>query len=171
MLSHGRPGSLREAGVVLARALLEFQAVHLVAIFARASYRSGGLSELDGSPEGWVEARPAMDAGLGEWLAESVETRSNSNAESRIQRCVGRESGWSSASGHGRGPTSLDAERRIEDVGDEPHPAVEVRPPLRAATQDGGSPPIRSHGSCCGKTSGSPEPSSCSAATPVTIRK
>lgn len=58
-------GDRTRAGVELARVLLEFEAVHLVNIFARSSYRSGGLSELGGSPDGWLAARPAMDAGLG----------------------------------------------------------------------------------------------------------
>lgn len=58
------------ARVEMAREVLGFQQVKLVNIFALPSYRSGGLSELGGTPPGWLAARPGMEHALG--VADAV---------------------------------------------------------------------------------------------------
>lgn len=50
----------------LAREVLGFERVRLVNLFALPSYRSGGLSELGGEPDGWLAARPELEDGLGQ---------------------------------------------------------------------------------------------------------
>lgn len=52
--------------VELAREVLGFERVRLVNLFALPSYRSGGLTELGGRAEGWLEARPEIERGLAE---------------------------------------------------------------------------------------------------------
>lgn len=57
-------GARTLARVDLAREVLGFQEVRLVNLFALPSYRSGGLSELGGTPEGWLAARDDLVEGL-----------------------------------------------------------------------------------------------------------
>jgi len=51
--------------VELARQLLGYQEVRLGNLFALASYRSGGVSDLGAAPEGWLAARRELAEGLG----------------------------------------------------------------------------------------------------------
>lgn len=48
----------------MAREALGFERVRLVNLFALPSYRSGGLTELGGRPEGWAAARPEIERGV-----------------------------------------------------------------------------------------------------------
>lgn len=50
----------------MAREVLRFESVRLANLFALPSYRSGGLSELGATPEGWLAARAEMEQALGE---------------------------------------------------------------------------------------------------------
>lgn len=59
-------GARTSARVEMAREVLGFERVRLVNLFALPSYRSGGLSELGATPQGWLEARAGMERGLGE---------------------------------------------------------------------------------------------------------
>lgn len=59
-------GARTLARVEMAREVLGFEKVRLVNLFALPSYRSGGLSELGATPQGWLEARPEMEQALGE---------------------------------------------------------------------------------------------------------
>lgn len=54
----------------MAREVLGFEQVKLVNLFALPSYRSGGLSELGATPQGWLEARLEMEQALG--VADAV---------------------------------------------------------------------------------------------------
>lgn len=56
--------------VEVARQILGFDEARLVNLFAMPSYRSSGLGELGGSPEGWLAARGALDHGI--MVAEAV---------------------------------------------------------------------------------------------------
>lgn len=58
-------GARTRARVDLAREVLGFEEARLVNLFALPSYRSGGLSELGGTPEGWLAARDKITDGLG----------------------------------------------------------------------------------------------------------
>lgn len=59
-------GARTLARVEMAREVLGFESVRLANLFALPSYRSGGLSELGSTPEGWLEARTEMEQALGE---------------------------------------------------------------------------------------------------------
>ena len=59
-------GARTLARVEMAREVLGFERVRLANLFAVPSYRSGGLSELGATPEGWLAARAEMGQALGE---------------------------------------------------------------------------------------------------------
>lgn len=63
-------GARTLARLDLARHILGFDSVRIVNLFALPSYRSGGLSELGDTPEGWLTARDDMAESLGQ--AEAV---------------------------------------------------------------------------------------------------
>lgn len=63
-------GARTLARIEMAREVLRFEQVKLVNLFALPSYRSGGLSELGATPQGWLEARPEMERALG--VADAV---------------------------------------------------------------------------------------------------
>lgn len=50
----------------MAREVLGFERVRLANLFALPSYRSGGLSELGATPDGWLAARAEMEQALSE---------------------------------------------------------------------------------------------------------
>lgn len=54
------------ARVEMAREVLRFGQVKLANLFALASYRSGGISELGTTPQGWLEARRELEKALDE---------------------------------------------------------------------------------------------------------
>lgn len=54
------------ARVQQATTILGFERVTLANLFARPTYRSGGISEVGGTPEGWLDARPLLLSGLDE---------------------------------------------------------------------------------------------------------
>lgn len=58
-------GARTLARVEMARDVLGFEQVKLVNLFALPSYRSGGLSELGATPQGWLGARPEIEQALG----------------------------------------------------------------------------------------------------------
>lgn len=58
-------GARTLARVEMAREVLGFERVRLANLFTLPSYRSGGLSELGATPEGWQAARAEMEQALG----------------------------------------------------------------------------------------------------------
>jgi len=50
----------------MAREVLGFERVRLANLFALPSYRSGGLSELGATPDGWLAAQAEMEQALSE---------------------------------------------------------------------------------------------------------
>lgn len=59
-------GARTLARVEMAREVLGFERVRLANLFALPSYRSGGLSELGATPDGWLAARAEMEQALSE---------------------------------------------------------------------------------------------------------
>lgn len=54
-------GARTLARVELARKLLEFDEAVVANLFARPSYRSGGITALGAEPDGWLEARVELE--------------------------------------------------------------------------------------------------------------